>query len=445
MTGFSDLSNEVILEILHHVTPRDLDSACTITKSISLLAAPILKEHLSLKEQYSSSNNFQNEHHPLSQLLTEILAKPRIACYVRSLVVDCSLSLADGLKQPQESWFNFSTLQLIRTAIEKTGIVLANEVDAQVEAFHDSTDDQLSLALLLLHLSDLNCLTISLTAHSTKSLYKMTEAIRLAPAGTYFAHLKRVSIECLAIDFEHSGSARTDVTRFLVAVMALPTLDSLDAKRIVIRDQGFTLASIRCLQRINITDLSFFDCTIGAKTLFALLGKTHNLQSFGCVFSGQERSLNFRVDWHWLSVGLVHHTRHSLKKLRLQSNGLSYLDDVVQSLRELKVLREIRTMLPVFLDGWDCMDFRDMLPASIQKIQLSAPVSPLASIGDTYTELERIREVVRSILEVQKMLLPQLTEICVVMEPKWQSSVFASLFAGTSKACHSQGILFNMD
>ena len=54
MTGFSDLSSELILEILRYVAPSDLISACTIAKSISLLAAPILKEHHRLEQQFPS-------------------------------------------------------------------------------------------------------------------------------------------------------------------------------------------------------------------------------------------------------------------------------------------------------------------------------------------------------------------------------------------------------
>ena len=59
--------------------------------------------------------------------------------------------------------------------------------------------------------------------------------------------------------------------------------------------------------------------------------------------------------------------------------------------------------------------------------------------------LGQLREVVISILEVQDTQLPQLKEIFVLTEDKWRRSVFAGVFSETSKACHAQGISFNMD
>ena len=91
------------------------------------------------------------------------------------------------------------------------------------------------------------------------------------------------------------------------------------------------------------------------------------------------------------------------------------------------------------------MDFRDKLPASIQKIHLSALVSPSASIEGTSKELERAAKVVLSIIEVQDMLLPQLTEVRVSIGDESRRGVGTSVFADASKACHAQGISFNLD
>lgn len=139
-------------------------------------------------------------------------------------------------------------------------------------------------------------------------------------------------------------------------------------------------------------------------------------------------------------MGLLHHAKHSLKKLQLQSNGLDFLGSVC-SLRELEGLQEIHTDLPVFLRrlSHNSIDFGKMLPASIQKIHLSAlNEGPFAL-------LEQVRHVVLSILKVQAMLLPQLTEIRLLTDHRWERSDVASVFADTSKACHIRGMSFNLD
>lgn len=416
-----------------------------VSANISLLAAPILKEHRSLKQQFSSSNNLKNEHEPLSQLLVKILAKPRIACYVRNLIVDCSLPKRDGLERPQASWFDSASLQLIRTAIGNTCSIRAVKVDAWLQAIQDSTDDQSSLALLLLHLSDLDSLVISLTVDSLQYIWETSRAIQQAPAGTHLLHLKRVSIDYSGIDSERSVATRMFVGEFLVALMALPSLDSFDVKGLDIFDKDWAIYLIKSSQRFNITDLSFFDCTIGAKTLNEMLKKTQKLESFSCVFNGVRlSSQKSGIDWYWLSSGLVCHTKHSLKKLHFQYHGLGFLG-AAHNLRELKELREIHIELPVFLDGEDLEGFRAMLPASIQEIHLSASVSPSASNEDASTKLDRTQKVVLSIMKYQNYLLPQLTEVCVSTGDKSRLGVSTSIFADASKACHSRGISFNLD
>lgn len=372
MTGFSDLSNELILEILRRVAPRDLDSACTITKSISLLAAPILKEHRKLKQQFSYSNIFHDEHDVLFKILVEVLAKPRIALYVRSLILD--FNGPGWYSLGQVSRFDSNSLQLIRTAIENTGIILPDVVDERLEANQDSIDNRSLLDLLLLHLSDLNSLKIFLLANSIQFFCEAIQGIQDVPAGTYLPHLKRVSINCLAI----ADWGRHYVMRSLVTLLALPSLVSCDVEGLSIRDEDYAIGTIGCSQRFNITDLSFLDCAIGSKTLNELLGKTQNLESFSCVFSkARFSSEQFGLDWYWLGAGLLLNTKHSLQKLQLQSNGLDFIGAVC-SLSEFKLLREIHIELPVFLCDWgmDSDNFRKMLPASIQKIHLSAILSP---------------------------------------------------------------------
>ena len=447
MTGFSDLSNELILEILRHVAPRDLDAACTITKSISLLVAPILTEHRRLKQQFSSCNIFHDKNEALFKLLVEILAKPRNALYVRSLIMDFNepeySNYGNSLEQPR---LDSNSVQLISRAIEKTGIIPADELEEQIRGIQINADVQCSLALLLLHLPDLNSLEISFSTDTTQYICKTTHAIQYAPAGTCLLHLKHVSIDCSAIGYETEDWAGFDVMRLLDALLELPSLASCYVEGLNTRDEDFEIESIGCSQIFNIRELTFFDCAIGAKTLFQMLRKTQNLESFRVIFSGARLSESFRLDWYWLGIGLLHHAKHSLKKLQLQSNGLDILGSVC-SLRELEMLQEIYTDLSVFPHDWagKSIDFGELLPASIQKIHLSALVSPLTSYKGASRKLEQVREAVLSILNVQETLLPQLTEVCVLTGHRWEGSDVASVFADASKVCHSQGISFKLE
>ena len=87
MAVFPDLSNELVLETLQYVPLNDLGSACTITKCISLLAAPVLHEHRRLQDHYSVIYSAGAEDHPLARLLIRFFADPRIAHYIRSLTL----------------------------------------------------------------------------------------------------------------------------------------------------------------------------------------------------------------------------------------------------------------------------------------------------------------------------------------------------------------------
>ena len=369
---------------------------------------------------------------------------------MRSLIVDFNApGYGNYLEQPQAGRLDSNSFQLIRTAIEKTGIILADEVEERIQEIQVNADAEPSLALLLLHLPDLNSLEISFSTDTTQFTCDIIpQAIQNAPAGTCLLHLKHVSINYFAIGSETEGGAGAEVMRLLVALLALPSLASCYVEGLQIDDEeDCEIESMGCLQIFNITDLTFFNCAIEAKTLFQLLRKTRNLESFKCIYSGARfSSESFSLDWYWLGIGLLHHAKHSLKTLQLQSNGLKFLSSI-RSLRELEVLREIYIDLRVFPHEWkhNFINFGEMLPASIQKIHLSAQVSPLASNEGASRELEQARNVVLSILKVQDTLLPQLTDIRVLTEDKWRHGVFASVFADTSAACHSQGISFNLE
>lgn len=446
MARFSDLSNELVLEILQHVAPCDLVSACTITKSISLLAAPILAEHRRLNQHLSSFNYFFDEDHALAKLLFLILAKPRSAHYVRSLTMQCWASgwgdTVEGFDSPasvQSRMYQYEPkdLQLLRTAVETSEMISADEVGEWLQTIQEGTENPI-LALLLLQLPNLSRLEISAVGMPVEHLSRTTQRIKSAPAGTYLSHLKRVSINFDA-DWE-----KPDMMRFFTSFMSLPSMTSYHIEGLRIGDEEHNLFE-RYLRphESNIADLTFTNCEIGEKTLFEVLGSTKNLRSFG--FTSPTTAAHFLPspvpDWYWLGVGLLYHARHSLEKLTLLPHGS--MESEGCSLREFECLREIDTEVALFLnhDESRVQSFPEMLPTSIQIIRLNSPRDPFISEGDASGILERIQEAILGILEVKNVLLPQLTEIQVFMDQEAGSSVFVD----TPKVCDAQGVLLSLN
>ena len=109
---------------MQYVPLNDLVSACTITKCISLLAAPVLHEHRRLQDHYSVIYSAGAEDHPLARLLIRFFADPRIAHHIRSLTLVGWMDeweLDDDGRSPapsqaQMDQYKSKDMQLFRTA-----------------------------------------------------------------------------------------------------------------------------------------------------------------------------------------------------------------------------------------------------------------------------------------------------------------------------------------
>lgn len=443
MAGFSDLCKELVLEILRHVAPRDLGSACAVTKSISYLAAPILAEHRRLKQWFSSIDNFGDRDPSLARFLIKILAKPRIAHYVRSLTVDSWgpvwEAMTDNARSPAstKSRCRSNNLQLVRTALQKTQIIRADEVDEWLQAIQHSTEDHPILALLLLQLPNLEDLEISSIGMPIEYLSRTTQRIKNAPAGTYLSHLKHVSIN-IDTDWEDP-----DLMKIFDSFISLPSLASCCIEGLTIGNEERDFEWHLRPHELNIVDLAFIHCNIGEKALFEVLGCTKNLKSFTLTsLRSDSHSTRQLPDWYWLGVGLLHHAKQSLEKLILLPQGTAYTESC--SLREFKVLREIDTKLALFFNDPDSSvrGFPEMLPPSIRIIRLRPltwPFRPSMRGVNVSRTLEQIREAILSTLEVKDVLLPQLSEIHVFTGDDAPNNVFWDI----PKACDAQGVLFS--
>ncbi len=444
-TGFSDLCNELALEILNHVAPGDLVSACTITKSIFLLAAPILEEHRRLKQQLSSIEFSWNERHQkrdkvLSELFLMVLAKPRLAHYVRRLVVDCD---ATGELLPNlslEARYDSNDLRLVEKALEHTEIIPANEVDKWLQAVQDRTDLQSLVAMLLIHLPDLEELDLDYVGLPIGDILRMTQGIQIAPTWTSFSHLKRVCISTLRYLEDD------DIMKSLLTLVLLPSLVSYSIQGLKIDNEQHDLEQHLGSHESNMARLNFINSRIDERVLTKILRSTRSLKNFAFEASFFARQ---PVNWYWHCIdGLLLYSSSSLESLTLLTCLRTSGARNIRTLRAFKVLREIHLDLALFFSESNLESFPEKLPASIQIIRLE-PCNCHRKRSETIEfPFERMRRAILRIAEAKNVLLQQLTAIEVKTgfdKQSWHYPGIASVFTDVPKACEVQGISFKLD
>ncbi len=89
MANFSDLSNELLLEIWNNVSQtKDIENFALVSKTIRTLAIRTLREHRKLTREFSK---FQigdpKSRVSAARLLKEILMNPRVALYVKEFTI----------------------------------------------------------------------------------------------------------------------------------------------------------------------------------------------------------------------------------------------------------------------------------------------------------------------------------------------------------------------
>ena len=90
MAKFSDLPNELIIEIWSHVLqPRDIENFASVSKMIRSLSGKTLLEHRKLTRQFSTFEiGGPNSRSYPAGLLKEILTNPRVALYIKHVFIN---------------------------------------------------------------------------------------------------------------------------------------------------------------------------------------------------------------------------------------------------------------------------------------------------------------------------------------------------------------------
>ena len=456
MARFSDLPPELVLNILRHVDPRNLVRACILSKSIFLLAAPILKEHRRLTKEFSNAFVDTSCATSLLDCLAEVLAKPQNADYVRDLTVgfkdfdkweeDEEISERQNQPSPDfenEPRCNLNNLQVIRTAIENTRHICTDKSDVWLQAVQHNTED-IVFTLLMVHLPNLERLGLRFMCGYAS---RMTQKIRDAPTSKYLCHLKHLTVE-FAVDFtgyEHDIIwERSEYLKLITGFLSLPSLAFCLLSCLQIDDDESDPQRYLRPHESAILEIQFDRCSIGPKTLFEILEGAKCLSSISYTSDSSFPGLvQWKpLDWYWLAVGLWRYARHSLEKVALKPCGSVYAK--LCDFREFTLLREIEAeMALLFSDNTSkAQSLPWVLPSSLRILRLRFQSTDNAQ---RWGIVEQIKEVIHVILKVKQVLLPYFTEIQLFNDGclKWPP-LEKTAFLGTYEACKQQGISLSL-
>lgn len=158
MTGFSSLSNEVILMIWNCAEVEDIYNFSTVCKRVYHLVREALREHCKLSKRLSTISNVHTECEEtllFGPILKEILLNPRAARYPSVLIIGTYKCQWDNEGEHVQQMVPKSDLELFKQA------VWANIDDAYKGmmddwfASIDEGDEEPLVALLLLLLPNL--------------------------------------------------------------------------------------------------------------------------------------------------------------------------------------------------------------------------------------------------------------------------------------------------
>ena len=204
MTGFNDLSNEIVLKLWHHVLPPDdIASFALVSKCIFALATPSLKEHRRLKLKYAVLENERSEDGSmLAHLLKDILLYPYIAFYVKNIhICDWHTYWEDPRPFPELDDMGNHALhvpypeldvKLIKDSICKTKNIFPRKKDFWIRLLENGHEDPI-LALLLSLLPNLCALSLERPPVRTR-LFTTIHRIAETTPSTCFSKLRDIKL-----------------------------------------------------------------------------------------------------------------------------------------------------------------------------------------------------------------------------------------------------------
>lgn len=366
MTGFSSLSQELILMIWDFADVEDIYNFSTVSQGVYLLVCEALREHCKLTKRLSVISNVDNESgEPTSfgPILKEILLNPRAARYPSLLNIGRCVDQWDGEVGNTPGRVLERDLELFKQAGRDNLSVSKPEKQRYWLSRFDQGDEEPLIALLLLLLPNLRKIQIC----STYELCLVVEdALRMI---VYEGHpsLKKLR----AVDLRSATAAGSiDLDFGLVRLFAsLPSVTCISSQLLSSNENDIDHASVYDISQTNVISLSFELCFISPKILFQFISSTRSLEHF---FYIAEESTSDRWDFDpfWVRSALLTQARETLRTLTILDGGSEMV--FMGHLRNFTRLESVESDFRLLV-GDPSMVYRalsDLLPVSIVDIRI---------------------------------------------------------------------------
>ena len=431
MAGFSDLSNELVLLILHRVVPRDLVSFCLMSKSVHHLAAGRLARHRAMMRQNHDLCNYHgdkfgyhsNRPDNLQEILSRVLGDPFTGHYVNSLDLEVSFEVdSNGFYSVDENCSN-QQIATFESAIRSMNLPIHYQ-RTWLEALANTGGDVL-VALLLSHTPNLEHLYIG---EPILSNFYIAIVAQLASKASFI----EVSLDRLKDVWLNLGFC----AGFLLlakSFMSLRSVTSLDMLGINSETVKFFIKDYVTLPKAssNVTHMNLSGQITNRAELCEMLEGCKNLADLRVELIEYDDYDGDMVRCSDIVAILRNSAEHSLTSLHLRAS-LSERDPGYEGnnpvdFTQFKKLREIdveaQTLL-TFEDKFDQKAVVGRLPQSLQRLCLE--------YGNQY-KFEYDRDWLRALENPDMVGLPNLKVLQISVENASRAMRIAEYLSGSEE------------
>ena len=333
MAGFSDLPNELIINIWGYIVepqvePQSVESFAMVCKRVYELATPFVEDHHRLRQQYTKILDLEKgKHGRAAELLEAMLLNPRVAIYINELQIrGWAWFWEDQDDSTQTQSYAGKTMDVFEDAIRSLSHIEPFEADSWVEDMREGDEGPLFVLILI----------------------RLTE-------------LKKLEIYPCNADSDGSLDIILGGWMGSLEISAHPRRSSSESMRHP--DNGPFLQSSKFS---HISDLVIQFCDIETRTILQLLGSTNILKRFSFY-----QSISYFKKLYQICSGLLECSRQSLQSLCLKfdqeinvGKNRSLIRDAIS---RFDILLELEIDIVFLLGSEDgnCNTLIDMLPGSI--------------------------------------------------------------------------------
>ena len=369
MASFSSLPNELLIEIWRHVLhPEDIESFALTSHGIRALAKPFLEEHRALKDTFSTYPTWRRAGKvSAASLLKEITIHPRVALYVKRLVIDTwrdswefpasQVQLNDGTPYFHSLYAEID-MRIFEQVVKRNEYAFGKDMfEVLIRAIRDGREDPI-VALLLLLLTNLKYLVV----------LQMKDHPHFSQALQHVSNARGAeALRCLSdVELLYCAGHADDHLLMVKAFATLPSVKRISCKKmsnatnhhrvkfnLPPRSSNVESLTVQCLDNSGVDMVAFSELIKGFKSL-----KRFIYQSL--------------TDHRMFAIrnALVAHARFSLNTLRLVPYTPTRKSiGSFRGFKALKRLEIVHTHLADF-DPRRGLYSVDVLPSSLEELHL---------------------------------------------------------------------------